>query len=385
MTTNISQAALGPACASAESFSSYSIHLDNSERVFLLAVLCEYELLLRKASRVLGYVDLDSRADIARPLFERLSGDLNQWGDFCIESAAELSELRVALEAACDLVASYDGYDYDIAVRLRTAIRNKLAAAPIEYDDYDYDIVPGEPAEPDASSSVQTVQQALPFFGSDSAPAQPEAGEQAAEPVESAPRFEVEPYGDDWVVIGYWADGVEAFRMYSEEYDEVLEAGEAFLERECQPEAEEQTAEPAPAEAALAEPEPVQVEPAAAPAESAFTDDEYEYLLEYIHDGIAEAEHSSICKEPDHEKAVFLQGLARSLMGPGTLSLEQRDHLLDRLRSEYKACKSCVSTFLEVYERTEHDRKGVWDNLRLMDLCLSLIGKLEKQYQTEEV
>ena len=357
MTTNIAQETTSLAPAT-QSFHPFSIHLINSERVFLLAVFCEYELLLRKAASVLGYPDLAFRADIVKGLFDQVCakpGTVRD-GELNIETEDEESEFHIALDGACDLVDTYSSYDYDVACQLCTAILNKLSAAPVGYDDddCDYDIL-GEPAEPDASSSVQTVQQALPFSDSDFAePVEPDpapelsAGDVPVDP----PPAEAAPAAAPHLV----AEGCRDLVMCRFDKGKIISA-----------------------------------EPASAPAESApslesvFTDDECEYLFERFHGGIAEAERSSLCKAPDREKAVFLRELARSLMGPGTLSMEQREYLLNDLRSSYNACKNVAMTFLEVYERTEHDREGVWDNLRLMDLCLSLIGKLEKQYQTEEV
>ena len=173
MTTNIAQETTSLAPAT-QSFHPFSIHLINSERVFLLAVFCEYELLLRKAASVLGYPDLAFRADIVKGLFDQVCakpGTVRD-GELNIGTEDEESEFHIALDGACDLVDTYSSYDYDVACQLRTAILNKLSAAPVGYDDddCDYDIL-GEPAEPDASSSVQTVQQALPF--SDSAFAEP--------------------------------------------------------------------------------------------------------------------------------------------------------------------------------------------------------------------
>lgn len=165
------------------------VRLTEDERMFLFELLGEYLLLLSRASSVLGFPDLVDRIQVVSDLMDKCrDSDV-------LYSSAEFFETYVALEGAADLLEQ----PADETAPLCNSIRDKLVA--VESGSFVAEPVEFEPAPANLAPT--------------------EAFE--------SPRFEVKPHCDGWVVVGYWADGEEAFRGYFPEYDEALEAGEAFL------------------------------------------------------------------------------------------------------------------------------------------------------------
>ena len=182
------------------------LSLTNDERMLLFSLLGDLHILLSQTEFVLGFSDLEGRQRVVSGLFQRIAGQ----NDILLNDQEEY-EVYIALGGLPYFSDNPEMLEHDKA--LAASIRAKLLAA-------------------------------------ESAPAEPAPAEDF-----ECPRFEIEPHGDGWFVIGYWADGEEAFREYFPDYDDALGEGEAFLSRPGKwrsDSVESSPAEPAPAEPVFA-------------------------------------------------------------------------------------------------------------------------------------